>query len=36
MNYGIGNMNIDNVEYYARVNSLAWEQSYKGIVNDDF
>ena len=36
MNYVIENMNIDNVEYYARVNALAWKQSYKGIVNDDF
>lgn len=29
-------MDIDNVEYYARVNALSWKQSYKGIVNDDF
>jgi predicted acetyltransferase len=36
MDYAIENMNIDNVEYYARVNALSWKQSYKGIVNDDF
>ena len=36
MDYIIEDMNIDNVEYYARVNALAWKQSYKGIVNDDF
>lgn len=36
MNYSIEDMNIDNAEYYARVNALAWKQSYKGIVNDDF
>ena len=32
----IEKLSIDNVEYYARVNALAWKQSYKGIVNDDF
>ena len=36
MNYIIEKLNLDNVEYYARVNALAWKQSYKGIVNDDF
>lgn len=36
MNYNIENMDINNVEYYARVNALSWKQSYKGIVNDDF
>ena len=36
MNYIIEKLSIDNVEYYARVNALAWKQSYKGIVNDDF
>lgn len=36
MDYAIENMDIDNVEYYARVNALSWKQSYKGIVNDDF
>ena len=35
-NYVIEKMDLNNVEYYARVNSLAWLQSYKGIVNDDF
>ena len=36
MDYIIEKLSIDNVEYYARVNALAWKQSYKGIVNDDF
>ena len=36
MNYIIEKLSIDNVEYYARVSALAWKQSYKGIVNDDF
>lgn len=35
-NYVIEKMDLNNVEYYARVNALAWFQSYKGIVNDDF
>lgn len=36
MDFIIEDMNIDNAEYYARVNALAWKQSYKGIVYDDF
>lgn len=36
MNYVIEKLDLNNVEYYARVNALAWKQSYKGIVNDDF
>jgi len=36
MNFIIEDMDINNVEYYARVNALAWMQSYKGIINDDF
>lgn len=35
-NYAIENMDLNNVEYYARVNALAWFQTYAGIVNDDF
>ena len=34
--YIIENVNSSNIEYYARVNALAWLQSYKGIVNDEF
>lgn len=34
--YIIENINSSNIEYYARVNALAWLQSYKGIVNDEF
>lgn len=36
MDYIIESMNKDNAEYYARVNILAWKESYKEIVNDDF
>lgn len=36
MDYIIEDMNVDNVEYYARVSALSWKQSYKGIVDDDF
>ena len=36
MNYTIEKLNLDNIEYYSRVNALAWKQSYKGIVNYDF
>lgn len=34
--YRIENVNSSNIEYYARVNALAWLQSYKEIVNDKF
>ena len=36
MDYIIEDLNLDNVEDYARVNALAWKQSYKGIIYDDF
>jgi predicted acetyltransferase len=36
MNYVVEDLNENNVEDYARVNSKAWKQSYKGIVEDDF
>ena len=36
MNYVIEELSVDNAEDYARVNVLAWKQSYKGIINDDF
>lgn len=36
MNYEIVELNINDVESYIRINSLAWKQNYKGIVNDDF
>lgn len=35
-NYSIQELDLTNVEDYARVNALAWKQSYKGIVNDKF
>ncbi len=35
-NYVIEKMDLNNVEYYAKVNALAWLQSYKGIFNDEF
>ncbi len=34
--YVIERMDLNNVEHYARVNALAWLQSYKGIVDDKF
>lgn len=36
MNYIISKLNKYNVEDYVRVNSLAWKQSYKGIVDKNF
>ena len=36
MSYLIEKLSFDNVSEYARVNSLAWKQSYKGIIDDDF
>ncbi len=36
MNYVIEELAVNNAEDYARVNVLAWKQSYKGIVNDNF
>ena len=36
MNYIIEKINENNAEDYARVNAIAWKQSYKGIVNNDF
>lgn len=36
MNYVIEELNVDNAYDYARVNTLAWLESYRGIVNDDF
>ena len=36
MKYIIEKMDKNNVTDYARVNALAWKESYKGIVNDDF
>ncbi len=29
-------MDFNNTQHYARVNTLAWLQSYKRIVNDDY
>ena len=34
--YTIEKLNQNNIEHYAKVNALAWLQSYKGIVNDKF
>ena len=36
MNYTIENLSIDNANEYAKVNALAWKQSYKGIVADEY
>ena len=34
--YSIEELNLSNVEDYAKVNALSWKESYKGIVNDNF
>lgn len=36
MNYTIEKLNRDNALEYAKVNALAWKESYPGIINDDF
>ncbi len=36
MNYCIEELNSNNVNFYVKVNSLAWKQTYKGIVNNHF
>ena len=36
MNYEIIKMNEENAIEYARINTLSWVQSYKGIINQDF
>lgn len=36
MNYTIEKLNIDNAYEYAYVNSRAWLESYKGIIDDEY
>lgn len=36
MNYVFEDLNIDNLKYYAEVNTLAWKQTYKDIISDEF
>ena len=36
MNYYIEELNLNNLNFYVKVNTLSWKQTYKGIVNDDF
>ena len=36
MNYSIEELNSDNIQEYAQVNILAWKQTYKGIISDEF
>ena len=36
MDYNIENMDSTNAYYYAKVSALAWKESYKGIVDDDY
>ena len=36
MSYEFEELNVDNVNFYVKVNSLAWKQTYKGIVDDYF
>ena len=36
MNYTIEKLSVDNAHEYAYVNSRAWLESYKGIIEDEF
>ena len=36
MNYFIEELNLNNVSDYVKVNAKAWQETYKGIVNDVF
>ena len=36
MSYEFEELSVDNVNFYVKVNSLAWKQTYKGIVDDYF
>jgi GNAT superfamily N-acetyltransferase len=36
MDYNIENMDSTNAYYYAKVSALAWKESYKGIVDDEY
>ena len=36
MNYVFEYLSVENAEDYARVNALAWKQSYKGIIDNNF
>ncbi len=36
MSYELEELSVDNVNFYVKVNSLAWKQTYKGIVDDYF
>ena len=36
MNYKIEELNLNNIKEYVIVNAKAWQETYKGIVNDEF
>ncbi len=36
MNYSIEELNLNNIKDYVIVNAKAWQETYKGIVNDEF
>ena len=36
MNYYIEELNLNNIKDYVIVNAKAWQETYKGIVNDEF
>ena len=36
MNCIIEELNLDNVKDYVKVNTKAWQETYRGIVNDGF
>ena len=36
MNYSIEELNLNNIRDYVIVTTKAWQETYKGIVNDEF
>ena len=36
MNYSIEELNLNNISNYVKVNAKAWQEAYKGIINDSF
>ena len=36
MNYSIEELNLNNIRDYVKVNAKAWQETYKGIVNEEF
>lgn len=36
MNYAIEELNLNNIRDYVIANAKAWQEAYKGVVNDEF